>query len=270
MHEVNVDTLGQAIAQRERVESTKKWSLSPLKYFHTQQEPWVFTWPEVVQAAGDANAGLLLANIARWMRPPDDEELLPRRPHIVDIDDVEWLAKSRAAFVMETGLTESQIKTALKKLQAAQLIERSGRTELLRTTHTFQSAGRRGTKVLARMVHMTGGAAKGILLSQMHYWFSPGRNQRARVTQQYRGEWWWAARYEDIAGQTGLSVREARSAVNALVQSNLVIKDVRRFLGRNTLHLRFNIGAFQSAWREHFATWMEMQADQRLQGHVEL
>ena len=100
----------------------------------------------------------------------------------------------------QQGLEDQQVQRSLEQIG----IERSGRTELLRLTRMFEPPNKRGINVYARMVHMAGGAAHGIILSQMHYWFSPGRNQRARVTQQHQGEWWWAARYEDIAAQTGL------------------------------------------------------------------
>jgi len=268
--EVNVDTLREASLRREREETPKAWSLSPLKHFHLEQEPWVFVWPELVQTAGDANAGLLLADIVRWMRPADEERLPPRSGRFVDVAGARWLAKTRAAFVMETGLTESQVRGAMKRLRDRGVIERRGRTELLRPRRTFPPPGGRGVKVFARMVHMTGTAARGLVLSQLHYWFSPGRNQRARVTQRYQGEWWWAARYEDIAAQTGLSPRQARTAVERLERRGLIVTTIRRFQGRNTLHLRFHPAAFIAAWNEHFSTWMALQADPRFRGHIEL
>ena len=44
MNDVNVDALRDA-AQSRADERPRDWSLSPLKYFHMQQEPWVFVTP---------------------------------------------------------------------------------------------------------------------------------------------------------------------------------------------------------------------------------
>ena len=170
---------------------------------------------------------------------------------------------------METGLTDSQVKRALTRLQERELIKRSGRQELFRPTRTFESE-HRGIKVFARMVHMTKSAAQGIILSQMHYWFSAGKDQKVRVTIKHNGELWWAISHDALALQTGLSAREARSAVDSLKRRGLIHTIVRRYAGRNAIHVRFNPGGFFPAWRDHYSTWMAIQGKKRYQGYGEL
>ena len=224
----------------------------------------------MVRTAGDANAGLLLADILRWFRLPEDDHQLARRYRPVDVNGQPWLAKTIAGFVMETGLTDSQVSGALKRLRTNNLIERNGRLDLLRPTCSCELTPSRGVRVYARLVHLTRSAAQGIILSQLHYWFSPGPDQRARVRNQHQDHWWWAATYEEIASQTGLSLRATRTAVDSLKRRGLIQVDVFRFRGRNSLHLRFVDAAFYTAWRNHFYEWLALQHDERYQGHVEL
>jgi hypothetical protein len=246
-----------------------EWSQSPLRRYHTLQEPWVYVPPALVETAGDANAGLLLADIARWLEHSDEEGVGPR-PGIRVIDGNVWLAKSMAALVAETGLTEARVKGGLNRLQDRGLVERAGRLQLLRPTRPFSVSGIRGMKVYGGFVRMTGDAAPAFILAQLHYWFSPGANQVARVRVRKEGVWWWAKTYRDLAAETGLTERRARSAVACLRRERLIETTVHRFAGLSTIHMRFNEGNFCQAWEEQWTVWWEGQAEQRNRGHVEL
>jgi hypothetical protein len=266
----NFDTMLEAVANEVHEQELAEYSLSPLRHYLLEQEPWVFVWPELVRATCDANAAILLANILRWHRSAthDPEEVL-RGNHLAEVNGHDWLPKKKAAFMMETGLTPSQVDSAFKRLIRLNLIERMGRSELVRPLAQFDPPNR-GTKVYARMVHMTKSGAQGLILGQMHYWFSPGRGNRARVRCKHQGLYWWADRHQDIAGKTGLSVRQIRNAIDGLKNRELIHTTTKKFSGRNHTLLRFNDSVFRARWEEHLIDWMAIQHDKRYQHHIEL
>jgi hypothetical protein len=256
--------------QRVSVERPQAWSLSPLRHYHMEQQPWVAVPPELVQAAGDPNAGLLLADIVRFLPSFDDENVRERPGIRARFNDKLWLMKSQAALVSETGLTDSQVRLGIKKLQDQDLIERLGRLEYIRPTHDFILSRNRKIRAYAGVVRLAGNAARGLILSQMNYWFSPGRNQRARVTQHRAGHLWVAKRYEEWAAETGLTRNQVVSAVKGLSSRGLIHSSVHRFAGLTSLFLRFDEEAFRQAWEEQHTLWWESQAEQRRTGHGEL
>jgi DNA-binding MarR family transcriptional regulator len=260
----------QQIRQRRvGTEGSQEWSLSPLRHYHMDQEPWVSVSPELVHTAGDANAGLLLADIVRFL-PADDEDVLEKPGFRIRRDGRMWLVKPQAALVSETGLTDDQVKRGLAKLRDNGLIERLGHMTLLRPTRELSTNSDSVVKVYAGIVRLSGNAARGLVLSQMNFWFSPGEDQRVRVTQRRGEHRWLAKRYEELAAETGLTRNQAVSAVNNLRSRGLIHTSVHLFSGLSSLHLRFDEEEVRQAWEEQHTAWWESQARQRSTGHVEL
>ena len=180
------------------------------------------------------------------------------------------LEKPQVALVSETGLSDSQVKRGLAKLRDQGLIERLGHFEYLRPTRTFPQDSDRIVKVYAGVVRMAGNAARGLVLSQMNYWFSPGRDQRTRVRNRRDGQFWLVKRYEELAAETGLTRSQAVSAVKYLRDRGLIHTSVHRFAGLSSLFLRFDEIRFRAAWEEQDTAWWESQAEQRRTVHGEL
>ncbi len=237
--------------------------LSPLSAKCLDQQPRVFVPRDLIHLAGDANAGLVLAQINYWLgiSGKDDSVNGPRVKFTTD--GRHWLAKTRTCLARETGLTEMQVKLALKKLQKKRLVERLGRSEFLRPTHREVSKGCRGIKVWSGLVRMAGNAAGGLILSQLNYWTADGRDGKTRLRQYRDGFWWLAKAYEEFAEEMGLTPRQVRSAVDRLRGQDVIQTSTYRFNGLRTLHLRFADAGFERAWEEQELSWLEQQAARR-------
>ena len=248
---------------RHGTASSRPSELSPLSTKSLDQHPWVFVPRDLVRLAGDANAGLLLARINYGLGRDGHDESVNRPRVTVTIDGRHWLAKTRARFARKTGLSESQVRLALEKLQEKRLVERLGRTELLRPTHPEVPKGCRGIDVLAGLVRMAGNGAGGLILSQLHYWTADDRNGQTRLRMYRDGRWWLAKQYQDFAEETGLTPRQVRSAVDRLRGQGVIQTSTYRFDGLRTLHLRFDDAGFERVWEEQELSWLEQQADRR-------
>lgn len=95
---------------------------------------------------------------------------------------------------------------------------------------------RRVVLVDARYTEMFGSAA-GNLLSQIVYWFKPGKSGKTKLRVRREGCLWLAKRRQDWAVECGLSPRRYDTAVSKLISAGVVKKEVWRFAGSPTVHL---------------------------------
>ena len=170
---------------------------------------------------------------------------------------------TRDSLAHETGLTEKQVKLALRKLQSRGIVERLGRGELLRPTHPKIARGSQGMKVWAGLVRMAGNAAGGMILSQLHYWTSDDSSGHTRLRVHRNGFWWLAKACKEFGEETGLKTRQVRSAVDLLRRQGIIHKEAHLFRGLVTLHLRFDDDGFDHQWEEQEIARLERLAERR-------
>jgi len=78
-----------------------------------------------------------------------------------------------------------------------------------------------------------------LLMSQIHYWYSPAKNGASKLRVYREGKWWIAKAVSDWGRECGLSDMQVRRGLKLLQQVGLVEIDTF-MLGRNPVtHLRF-------------------------------
>jgi hypothetical protein len=92
---------------------------------------------------------------------------------------------------------------------------------------------------------------QAICLCQFLYWFDQGRDGKTRARLRIKGgkELWMAKTVAEFGEEVGLSVRQARSALEALVSLGLIEKRAKSFNARKTTYWRVVPGAIAKALR---------------------
>lgn len=217
---------------------------NPAKLLAFDDDPRVFCLSDLTQRLGP-NEGLVMSQLVYWFREPEGDQRPRARARR---DDGRWLEKSGKALSAETGLTLRKTQRAVKSLRDQGLIEQH--SSLIRPTAAFCRTEIRNTGVLvyAPTVRMTGDAAAAIVLSQVCYWSDNDHQGRCRLRVCKHGRYWVAKTYEDLAAETGLTDRRARSAVDRLAGQGLIVRDHFIFGGVRTMHLRLDPDVFGDAW----------------------
>jgi hypothetical protein len=108
--------------------------------------------------------------------------------------------------------------------------------------------GVRGVFVPLWALVALGNPYQALVLAQVLYWFSEGRDGKPRAKVRDRDAvLWYVATYEDLAGQVGLNPRTVRKAVGDLVSLGFLTRKVARYRGTPTTHLRPEEGAVRLA-----------------------
>ena len=97
------------------------------------------TWAGLVRLAGSAAGGLILSQLHYWTADGRDGKTRLRQYR----NGSWWLAKAYEEFAEETGLTSRQVRSAVDRLRAQEVIQTSSyRFNGLRTLHLrFDDAG---------------------------------------------------------------------------------------------------------------------------------
>ena len=77
----------------------------------------------------------------------------------------------------------------------------------------------------------------GILLSQIIYWFLPGKNHRPRVTIQKQGRYWLAKKREDWWDECRITPKQFDRAIGILEEKGIVTTRVFKFGPETTKHI---------------------------------
>lgn len=84
----------------------------------------------------------------------------------------------------------------------------------------------------------------GILLSQIIYWFLPGKNGRPRVTIEKQGRYWLAKKREDWWDECRITPKQFDRAVGILEEAGIVTSKVFKFGPETVKHISINWEVF--------------------------
>jgi hypothetical protein len=84
----------------------------------------------------------------------------------------------------------------------------------------------------------------GLLLSEIVYWHLPSAEGKTKLRVKHEGHLWIAARREDWYERCRISPRQFDRAAATLVTEGLIVKDVFKFNGDPTIHVRLNWSGF--------------------------
>ncbi|OLV20191.1 hypothetical protein [Deinococcus marmoris] len=99
-------------------------------------------------------------------------------------------------------------------------------------------------------VDMTGDLAAGLLLSQIVYWHLPNREGNVKLRVQKDGHLWIAKQWTQWWAEVRLTEKQAIRAGEILASKGIVIKQVYKFAGDRTTHLRLDWDVFLTLWNE--------------------
>jgi hypothetical protein len=99
-------------------------------------------------------------------------------------------------------------------------------------------------------VDIAGDLNAGLMLSEIIYWHLPASNGQTKLRALHQGFYWIAVRRYEWWERTRFSPKQADRALAILVDAGLVIKDVFKFDGDPTVHIRLNEDAFTTRWED--------------------
>lgn len=98
---------------------------------------------------------------------------------------------------------------------------------------------------------ITAGLASAILLSQLVYWFKPGKNGKPKLTIVREGRYWLAKTRTEWFEECGLTLKMYRNAISDLVDLGLVEVRHWKFGNDRTSHYWLDLGALASLLEFH-------------------
>ena len=106
-------------------------------------------------------------------------------------------------------------------------------------------------------IDLAGDLHAGIMLSQIIYWYLPGKNGKTKLRVRRKGRLWLAKRYEDWYGEVRLTKSQSRRALGILKDKDFIITEIMRFNGTPQVHLRLNWGEFSRCLNEQLDSLVE-------------
>ncbi len=91
---------------------------------------------------------------------------------------------------------------------------------------------------------ITGDLLAGLMLSEIVYWHLPNKQGDSKLLVNHEGYYWIAVRRYEWWNRIRLSPKQADRALSILVEKQYIIKDVFKFDGDPTLHVRLNFDHF--------------------------
>jgi hypothetical protein len=101
------------------------------------------------------------------------------------------------------------------------------------------------------------GPNPAILLGRMHFRFGVGW----RLLHERAGKHWWEATLDDLAAETGLTVKQVRGALDALIAADIVVREKHRIGGKADHSYSYRIRTADEA-RALLSTDLPQRADQ--------
>jgi hypothetical protein len=93
-------------------------------------------------------------------------------------------------------------------------------------------------------VDMAGDILAGLMLSEIVYWFLPGKRGENKLRVHKEGEYWLAVSRAEWWDRIRLTARQADTAIDKLIKCGLLIKKVFKFGGAPTTHVRIDWDVF--------------------------
>lgn len=106
-------------------------------------------------------------------------------------------------------------------------------------------------------VDMTGDLMAGLVLAQIDYWHSLGRNGKPRLRIKRDGHLWLAKARHEWWDEIRVSPKQADRALDILVKLGFIEKHIWRFAGSPTVHVRIIPEAFMAAYNQMLVTASE-------------
>jgi len=97
-------------------------------------------------------------------------------------------------------------------------------------------------------VDMTDDLLAGLLLSQIIYWYLPNKTGDSKLRVKKEGIYWIAKSHDEWYEEIRFSRRNFDTAIKKLVQLNLIEKQIFRFSGTPTIHIRLIEENFFELW----------------------
>ena len=85
-----------------------------------------------------------------------------------------------------------------------------------------------------------GDVIAGLVLSEIVYWHLPGKTSESKLRVQRKGFLWIAVRRYEWWDRTRLTPRQSDRALKILIDKKIIIKEVFKFDGETTTHVRLN------------------------------
>lgn len=86
---------------------------------------------------------------------------------------------------------------------------------------------------------LDGDILAALMLSQIFYWYKPGKNGQSKLKKYKHGKWWLAKSVSHWQAELGLTPKQSRRALAVLEARGLIETCIMRFEGHGTTHLRF-------------------------------
>lgn len=105
-------------------------------------------------------------------------------------------------------------------------------------------------------VDVAGDLHAGLMLSEIVYWYLPGKHgSKLRIEREGR-DWIAVKRYEWWE-RTRMSPKEADHALSVLLKRGIIVKEIFKFGSDPTVHVSLNTGTFLKLWNENVAHPLE-------------
>ena len=103
---------------------------------------------------------------------------------------------------------------------------------------SWEQASRDSIDVKKIYIDMAGDLVTGVLLSQIVYWFLPGRSGESKLHVEKDGVIWLAKKMDDWWDECRVSAKQARRAIAALKARGIIETRICKFAGVPTTHIR--------------------------------
>jgi DnaD/phage-associated family protein len=113
----------------------------------------------------------------------------------------------------------------------------------------WESASRDVISTKKAYIDAAGGdVLAGIALSELVFWHLPNKDGDTKLRVKHDGFFWVAVRRSDWWERCRITARQADKAINLLVELGIVVKDIFKFNGEPTVHIRIVEDVFLKAW----------------------
>lgn len=97
----------------------------------------------------------------------------------------------------------------------------------------------------AQYVVLTGDIVSALVLSQIVYWFRPGKDGKPKLTIRKEGKFWLAKSHLEWQEECGISRKQLSRSLEQLIELGLITVEIYRFNGAPTGHINLKIEALK-------------------------
>jgi hypothetical protein len=116
---------------------------------------------------------------------------------------------------------------------------------------TWEKSTKDTIDVKKTYIDISGDFMAGVLLSQIVYWYLPNKEGKSKLRVKKGGHYWIAKKREEWYEEIRFTEANYKTAIKKLEKANLVVKELFKFDGAPTTHIRLNIKEFLHRLNEH-------------------